>query len=189
VKLDWNLRWLAAGVFVGILAGVSAYQLGVEYACPSRTCVDGADVTPVTDRGYFDHAFRIISEADESIHIVAFEVKYYSNFPSSLQNQLVRQLIYAKQRGVDVKVIVDDFSEENNAFDILTENGIEVRYDSNETTTHAKLIIVDGRIVLLGSTNLSFYGLEQNNEANVLIEDARTAQYYEKYFRSLWDGA
>lgn len=181
-----KLKWLLAGILVGVAAGVLTYQSGVAYACPPPGCVDSARVTPVTDRDYFSHAYRILSEAEESIHIVAFELKYYRSFPDSLQNRLVRQLIYAHERGVDVKVVVDEFSEQDNAYDIMTENGVEIKYDGRDRTTHAKLIIVDGRIVLIGSTNFSYYGLEKNREANVLIEDEAVAQYYENYFQGVW---
>jgi phosphatidylserine/phosphatidylglycerophosphate/cardiolipin synthase-like enzyme len=186
VKYNEKLVLILAGVVLGVITGVSVYQTGVDNACPSKTCADAAEITPVVDRGYFDHAYRIISQARVSIHIASFEMKYYETFPDSQQNQLVRQLIYAKERGVDVKIVVDEFSEENNAFELLKENGIEMKHDGNETTTHAKLIIVDGKIVLVGSTNLSYYGLEKNHEANVLIEDEEVAAYYEGYFQELW---
>jgi phosphatidylserine/phosphatidylglycerophosphate/cardiolipin synthase-like enzyme len=175
-----------AGLVLGVVLGVAVYEAGIAYACPSKTCVDSAEIIPISDKGYFDHAHRILSGARKSIHIVSFEVKYYRSYPDSLENRLVRDLIYARERGVEVKVLVDDYSKENNAYDILRENKVEVKMDSNETTTHAKLIIVDGKIVLLGSTNLSYYGLEENNEVDVLIKDYRTGQYYERYFASLW---
>lgn len=177
---------LLVGLIVGAILGASAYQLGTANACPAASCVDSAKVTPVADRMYFSHAEQLLKGARKSIHIASFEMKYYRQFPQSKQNLLVRELIYAHERGVDVKIIVDQFSEENNAFELLREAGVEIRYDSNETTTHSKLIIVDGKIVLLGSTNLSYYGLEKNNEANVLVEDKAVAEYYEKYFWNLW---
>ncbi|MFH1054968.1 MAG: phospholipase D-like domain-containing protein [Candidatus Altiarchaeota archaeon] len=186
-KLLWGLL---LGLALGVIVGVSVYRAGVDYACPSKACVQSADVTPVFDRGYFDSAHKIISESKESVHIIAFEIKYYKNYPNSTQNRLVRDLIYAKERGVDVKVLSDEYSRENNAYEILKANGVEVRMDSNKTTTHAKLIIVDGRIILIGSTNLSYTALEDNNEANVLIADEQTARVFESYFRSLWkDGS
>ncbi|MBD3388235.1 MAG: hypothetical protein GF416_04075 [Candidatus Altiarchaeales archaeon] len=175
-----------AGVIIGVLLGVLTYQAGVGYACPSRNCVGSAEVTPVADREYFQAARDVLAGAEETIHIVSFEVKYYRSYPDSLQNQLVRELIYARERGVEVRVIVDEFSESDNAYDLLKANGVDIRHDGKETTTHCKLIIVDGKVVLLGSTNLSYYGLEKNHEANVKIVDRRTAEYYEEYFRQLW---
>lgn len=187
MKVNTVLLWLLLGLAVGVLVGVEVERSGFDYACPSRTCVDSAEVTPVFDRGYYDKADEVISGAKHSIHIIAFEMKYYKTNPGSSQNKLVRELIYAKERGVDVKVLSDQYSTQDNAYDILKANNVEVRMDSNSTTTHAKLIIVDGRIILLGSTNFSYTALELNNEANVLINDEKIAEQYERYFQSLWD--
>jgi phosphatidylserine/phosphatidylglycerophosphate/cardiolipin synthase-like enzyme len=187
MKPKTNHLWALIILFLGILIGAGAYELGIERACPTKTCVSSAEITPVTDRGYFDEAHKILSEAKTSIHIVSFEMKYYKNQPNSKENILVRDLIYAKERGLDVKIVQDEFSEQDNAYDMLKGKGLNIRYDTNETTTHAKLIIVDGKIVLIGSTNLSYFALERNNEANVLIKDEKTAQTLEKYFQNIWD--
>ena len=178
---------LAGFVFAcGLIAGVELHAFSLGYACPQSVCVDSAKVKVVTNSDYFIELHKALSEAKSSIHIVAFELKYYKSFPTSLQNQIVTDLIDAKKRGVEVKALVDEYSTDNNAFDILRENGVEVKLDSENVTTHAKLVIIDGKIVLVGSTNLSFYALEKNNEANALIEDEKTAQEFEDYFQKLW---
>jgi len=147
---------LAGFVFMaGIIAGVELHMMSLGYSCPQNICVDSAKVRAVTDGEYYVELHKVLSESTVSVHMVEFELKYYKTFPSSLQNQIVKDLIEAKKRGVDVKIVVDEFSNESNAFDILQQNGIEIRWDSENVTTHAKLVIVDGRIVLIGSTNLS----------------------------------
>ena len=177
---------LVLGLVVGVVLGVEAYRFSLGYSCPQPACVDKASVNVVTDREYYVEAHKILANAKDSIHLVCFELKYYPTFKASLENQIIEDLVEAKQRGVEVKIIVDEFSEDNNAFDYLKENGIDIKHDSENVTTHAKLLIVDGRIVLVGSTNLSYYALEKNNEANVVIEDEEVAQDFEGYFDGLW---
>ena len=169
------------------LLGFIIQNIFSDNSCPKPACVDNARVIPITDRGYFDAAHEILSNAEKSIHIASFELKYYEKYPDSQMNVLISDLIKAKERGVDVKIVVDQFSRENNAYHKLDEAGISWKFDSNKTTTHSKLIIVDGKIVLIGSTNLSYYGLEKNNEANVLIIDENTGRYFENYFNNLWN--
>ena len=183
---------MAERKWVFILA-VSCFFLGLivnEYAasraCPKPSCVDSARVIPVTDRGYHKEALKIIRGAEESIHIASFELKYYEKYPDSSMNEIIMELVKAYERGVDVQIVVDEYSSENNAYHILDEYGIPWRFDGKSVTTHSKLIIIDGRIVLLGSTNLSYYGLEKNNEANILVMDEKTGKYYEEYFQELW---
>jgi phosphatidylserine/phosphatidylglycerophosphate/cardiolipin synthase-like enzyme len=175
------------GVVLGIAIGAETIRLADERVCPHPACVREADVIPISDRGYFDAVHKILSQADSSIHIVSFELKYYDNYKESSANTLVEDLIAAHQRGVDVGIIVDEYSKENNAFQRLKDAGVPIKYDSDETTTHAKLIVVDGKIVVLGSTNLSYFGLEKNNEVDVVIKHRKIAEYFEGYFQSMWE--
>ena len=49
-------------------------------------------------------------------------------------------------------------------------------------TTHAKLMVVDGQLTLLGSTNWTYYALTSNNEASVLIRSQELARAIIDYF-------
>jgi phosphatidylserine/phosphatidylglycerophosphate/cardiolipin synthase-like enzyme len=182
-----KIAFLLIGLFVGSVSGALAHGFGVSGVCPSKNCVDSSRIVPVTDSDYFDSAYNLIRSSSKSVYVMAFHMKYYVNYPESRQNRLVRELIYAKERGVDVKVIVDEYSTDNNAFDILSDNGVEITYDEPDRTTHTKLLIVDGEKVLVGSTNFSYFGLERNREANVLVEDAKTALYFTRYFLDAWE--
>ncbi|MFH0860602.1 MAG: phospholipase D-like domain-containing protein [Candidatus Altiarchaeota archaeon] len=184
--LPWT--WILIGIMIGVVLGVMVTNTARLNVCPLKNCVNEAEIIPVSDRGYFQQAIEVLEGAQESIHIVTFELKYYPNYPDSSQNRIIEALIDAKKRGVDVRIVVDDYSKENNAFGILEENGVEVRMDPDDVTTHAKLIIVDGETVMIGSTNFSYYGLEKNNEANLIVKSRKAADYYEAYFERLWRG-
>ncbi len=189
-------RNLLPGIFIGIIIGILLTSIVIHLAdtrvCPEcytnfeDACIDEANIIPISDREYFPIVHRALKEAVKSIYIVAFELKYYNKYPKSMENILIDDIIDAKERGLDVKIIVDDYSRKNNAFDILKGKGIDIKYDSKDVTTHAKLIIIDGKIVILGSTNFSYYGLEKNNEVDVLIESTKIADYFERYFDGLW---
>jgi phosphatidylserine/phosphatidylglycerophosphate/cardiolipin synthase-like enzyme len=186
-----NKRFLLVfltGVLLGIVLGVEVVHLAEGMACPRTYCVDHASIIPISDRGYFPAVHDALQKADRSIHIAAFELKYYTGYPESNENTLVNDLIEAKNRGVEVMIIVDEYSDENNAFEYLRENDIPIKYDKKDVTTHAKLIIIDGKIVVLGSTNFSYYGLERNREVDVIIFAEHIADYFERYFQELWNG-
>ena len=177
---------IAIGVLLGAILGVLLVNLFQEQLCPSTLCINKASVVPIADRGYFPAVHRELERAQQSIHIVAFEMKYYEDYQDSNQNRIVEALVDAHERGVDVRIIVDEYSKENNAYEFLREKGILIRYDSEAVTTHSKLIIIDGKIVILGSTNFSYYGLEKNHEANILVDAKNVAEYFEGYFEELW---
>lgn len=170
------------GLFLGGL--IVSFYVGPAYVALADSGVDGIEV--VNDRDYFDRVFELIDSADESIHLAMFEIKYYEKYPDSEVNQLVEKLIEKNSEGVDVKIIVDQFLTDERAVEILKKSGVDIRWDSTSVTTHNKLMIVDGRVVLIGSTNWSYYSFSKNHESNVIFHDKESAEQFERYFEKLW---
>ena len=124
-----------------------------------------------------------------------FEAKYYKNYMDSKVDDILSELISARKRGVDVKVILEggedflgaDFEKSSQATcDYLSKGGVIVRFDPRNTTTHAKLIVIDNSSIIIGSTNWNYNAIENNNEASVLINSPGVALHYAGYFDSLW---
>lgn len=140
----------------------------------------------ISDDEYFDYVYELIESAESSIHIVLFEIKYYDKYPDSDVNKLVEQLIDKNQKGVDVKIIVDQFLTDDRAVELLSKTGVDIKYDSTSRTTHSKLIIIDERIVIIGSTNWSYYSLTKNRESNIALNNKEIAEEFENYFEEVW---
>jgi len=147
----------------------------------------------IKDQEYFPVVKEVIKEARRSIKIIAFEMAYYPDYPLSPSNILIQELIAAGKRGVDVKVILE-VSEWNERLTrkntlsgkILSKNGIKVVFDSPKITCHAKLVIVDSSIAILGSNNWTYYSLTQNREISVLLTHPLLVKDLEDYFDLLW---
>jgi len=156
---------------------------------PSSIALPAEDIQLVTDAQYFEVAKRVIQEATSSIRVMMFEMGYYEKHPNTPSNLLIRELIGAKKRGVKVEVILeiregDDRTTKRNrqTGKMLSEGGVEVLYDSLSKTMHAKLMVADEEIVLLGSTNWVFSSLTHNNEVSVLIRSKKVAHELMDYF-------
>ena len=182
-----TIKILIAGIVIG--AGFMYFLLPI--------ISPPAEVTPAADRGYFRTLHPLLTNAKDSIHIVMFELRYYPGYPDSKTNQLLSELISAKERGVDVRVIIEggedflgeDFIiEQKQACKYLKDSGIDVRFDEWDVTTHAKLVIVDDTVVI-SSTNWNYYAIEKNNEAAILVTSEDAVRYYERYFYDLWDSS
>ena len=170
------------GIFLGAL--IISFYVGPAYVALADSGVDGIEV--VNDREYFERVFELIDSADESIHLVMFEIKYYDKYPDSEVNQLVEKLIKKNSKGVEVKIIVDQFLTDKRAVEILQKTGVDIKWDSTKLTTHNKLMIIDGRVVLIGSTNWSYYSFSKNRESNVIFNDRESAKKFEEYFQEVW---
>jgi phosphatidylserine/phosphatidylglycerophosphate/cardiolipin synthase-like enzyme len=165
---------------------LSTFHLPLSSGLPAE------DVQLVTDAQYFQVAKKMIQEAKSLIQVMMFEMGYYDRYPNTPSNILIKELIDAKKRGVKVEVILevregrDRTTERNrNTGKILSSGGVEVIYDPLFKTTHAKLMVVDGQLALVGSTNWTYYALTNNNEVSVLIRSKEVAKEVIDYFNKV----
>jgi len=106
-------------------------------------------------------------------------------------DKLSKALIETKNRGVDVKVVIERENAygRGSEYQKLLETGVEVKLDGNPSLMHHKVMIVDGRIVVTGSYNWSWSAENKNDENLVIIDDAETASLYEEEFQRVWGQA
>jgi phosphatidylserine/phosphatidylglycerophosphate/cardiolipin synthase-like enzyme len=149
-------------------------------------------VQVVTDAQYFQMAKKMIQGAKHSIQVMMFEMGYYDDHFNTPSNLLIKELIGAKKRGVKVEVILEVKEEEDRTTKrnrhtgkILSEGGVDVIYDPLFKTTHTKLMVVDGHLTLLGSTNWTYHALTNNHEASVLIRSKEVAKELIDYFNKV----
>ena len=98
---------------------------------------------------------------------------------------MVVALQVAAMRGVDVKLILPSRSNHRVTFhagrsfyEELLEAGVHI-HEYTPGMIHAKTMVVDGRIVLLGSANMDMRSFRLNFEVHALIHDATTARKLE----------
>ncbi len=159
---------------------------------------DEPTVLPLADlpesASYVSVLLQLLGQAERSIHVAMYRMSYYSGYGDSLANDLLHALTDAAHRGLDVKVLLDDcaYYEDSAAANltsaiVLHQRGVEVRLDDPGLTTHAKLVVIDGETVLLGSTNWNYYSLEKNCETGVVfVTLPEIAAPFEAYFQTLW---
>ncbi len=177
-----------------IILGSSFFFLLFTFLVPLCFGLPAKDVQVVVNTQYFQVAKKMIHEAKHTVQVMMFEMGYYDEYPNTASNRLVKELIETRKRGVKVEVILEvrggeDRTTKRNRHTgrILSDGGVEVVYDSLSQTTHAKFMVVDGELTLLGSTNWTHYALTNNNEASVLIRSKEVAQKLIDYFNRVKD--
>ncbi len=150
------------------------------------------DLQLITDTNYFPIARKVIQEAKSSIRVMMFEMAYYEKHPHTPSNLLIQELIAARKRGVKVEVILEAKETKDRTTirnkqtgKILMEGGVEVIYDSPLKTMHAKCLVVDEKIILIGSTNWTYYALTNNNEVSILLRSPELAKRLIDYFNQV----
>lgn len=176
---------LAAVVIVAcILAATVLYLrvMGPSVGAPAR-------VAPADNRDYFPLVHELLTAAEHSVDVILYQSRFYFHYPGSWSNTLISDLADASDRGVRVRVVIEqadwnvDNSEGNrDVWNVLTGGKIEILYDPVERTSHSKLLIIDDRYVVIGSTNWSHYSLDVNAEANVVIDSEKVARAFRRYF-------
>ena len=159
-----------------------------------------ADVQAINGKDYYPAVKKALQKAEESIHMVMYQVSLRPSDKNSKTYKLVDELIKAHNRGVIVKVILDqniDFvgpthterwqAEGKNAlcFNALKEAGIDVFYDDVTSYAHAKAIVIDDKTVIMGSSNWSSSAFGRNTETNVLIRSKELAEGLISYFSEI----
>ena len=97
-------------------------------------------------------------------------------------------MIDAAQRGVDVRLIVPSFTDSRvvlNAtqatFTRLLKAGVKI-YELKDALLHAKSVVIDGTVSIIGSANLDMRSFLHNDEVNAIVISRDTARRMEEVF-------
>jgi cardiolipin synthase A/B len=121
-----------------------------------------------------------LASAKQSIHI--------TNPYFVPDDTMIKTLMGAAERGVRVVLVIPGAIDHNlvreasrSEFGRLLKSGVQI-YEYAPALLHAKTMVVDGIWATVGSTNLDHRSFALNEELNVVVYDAATAQRLEKVF-------
>lgn len=98
-------------------------------------------------------------------------------------------LVRALQRGVQVRLVVDDehaFEDPESTLEEVIDAGAQVRSDERSALMHNKFLILDGTEVWTGSMNLTRNDIYNNNNHFMLIRSPQMAQNYQSEFDEMF---
>ena len=106
---------------------------------------------------------------------------------------MVRALVAARERGVRVRVLVPDEHNDSELVEISSKQiwgellaaGVAISV-YRPTMIHTKMLVVDGLMVSVGSTNFDVRSFELNDEASLNLYDAAFARAMEATFERDW---
>lgn len=146
----------------------------------------------ITNQDFLPTLLPLLKKAKKSIDVMSYSFAIGSaagkHSVKGAPYQIAEVLSQMSKNKIKVRLFTEGLREtvERNSVTakFLEKSGVEVVYGS----THAKGFCIDKKIVFFGSTNLTNQSIMKNNEANLLIKDAKLAKEFLRYFDYHWEG-
>lgn len=137
---------------------------------------------PTMDSPLIGELTRLFRQATKSIEMM---MAYFA--PSSA---LVNEVCNAASRGVRVRLMLPSRCDmglliwaARSFYEKLLSHGVEV-YERQGAVLHAKTMVIDGEISVIGSTNLDYRSIEYNLELSALIRSTRLGAQVQSLFEN-----
>jgi len=129
-----------------------------------------------------DHLVALYQGAQRTIYIAVYGLTY---------PPVVRALIAAKKRGVEVRVITDrgklDDRNQRAALDTLRLAGVPIKINRHDGLMHMKQVVVDDRVNTSGSMNQTTSAAFYNDERLDILHDTASTLRAKEKFLKMWD--
>ena len=148
------------------------------------------------DEKYMKAVMELIKAAKKEVLVVAYMISLPRLEREGKAKMLCDELVNARKRGCECKVILNYTSPPNRAVEDNKEaakwmglNGVEFKYVARNRTVHAKMIIIDGVTLVIGSHNWSQRALERNAEASIEVSENQVVEEAREWFLRIWEEA
>lgn len=125
---------------------------------------------------------QIVRGAQERVQGMAFILT---------SDPIAEALVERSQAGLPVHLVLEAENVNAPGSDYLTllEGGVDIRLDTNPYNMHHKVLIVDDRIVALGSFNYTRSAQESNDESLLLMHSPEVVRAYRDEFERVYGSA
>ncbi len=133
---------------------------------------------------------KIIDLIENAKYYVYVEMYLWGNSSNDdLAKNISDALADAVSRGVDVKVILDEYNVNDAAETYLESRGVEVKRESGDGILHSKYFVIDDKYAVIMSANLKYYNFYSDYNNIVIINNTRLAQNLKIEFQEKWSGS
>ena len=172
-----------------VLAGATSSPAKSHKAKPAEAMADAVDAAfvqaPVADEicfspeGHCDKKLlRFVQTAEKSIDLAIYDLNL---------KELTHELIQ-KSAKITVRVLVDRRQTKSKGSTVkdLRAAGIPVRYGRQKGIMHNKFILIDGRMMEVGSFNYTLGASHRNQENQLYLVSPPILKKYAAHFEQMW---
>ncbi len=98
---------------------------------------------------------------------------------------IAKALVQARQRGVNVRLVIDKSVEDepHSSANTVARGGVPVLVDAMHSIAHNKVMVIDDQVVITGSFNFTHAAESFNAENLLIIHDRDLARKYSENWR------
>ena len=130
-----------------------------------------------------DKVIPLIDKSVKSIDIIVFDWRWYPQDPGASVQLFNQAIVRAVRRGVKVRVITNS----GDIVSILNNLGCQAKKLVSKNLVHAKMIILDSEIVVIGSHNYTQSAFQMNYEISVILRDCENISDFFSFFNNLYN--
>jgi phosphatidylserine/phosphatidylglycerophosphate/cardiolipin synthase-like enzyme len=177
IRLHKLWGFLLLWVSLGVAAHTTLLSPLSEADFLSKAEVIGLYFTPPADTA--SAVIDVINRSEKEVLVQAYGFTH---------NGIAQALVKAQERGVDVRILLDQKSETTNRYviDLFITHQVRMRFDGNHAIAHNKVMIVDNNIVMTGSFNFTNSAQTRNAENLLVLRSIDLAKSYKSNWLEHW---
>jgi hypothetical protein len=146
----------------------------------------------VNGHEFYELLLQNIRDANK-IKVLMFEATYTFGDSSAPDSKLLDEIKNANERGADLQLLFDDpkYYEIYGGKQFLTKNNIPHKLDDKTTGNlqriHAKAVLIDDKILIIGSHNWNRDSLDSSSEASIITRNPDTISAFLNIFEQKWN--
>ena len=153
-------------------------------------CLNAAAVWANPLEVYFNDPYYV----DRDLTIQDMILKDIKNAKSTIDlatynytdTKTAQALIDAVKRGVKVRMVIDEDNSDKKVVNQLFDGGVGVVVAHSSGLMHAKYIIIDGKVVISGSANMTLASFAYDNNFMIRLESPEAAKVFTDEFEEMY---
>jgi cardiolipin synthase len=145
------------------------------------------------DRRYMQRVPRLIEGAQACVRVAMFQLQVKGKSARRTSRELAVKLAAKGLEGKEVRVLLNVAPGKarvaainRDAAKWLKERKVQVRHFGPRRICHAKIVIVDEDVAIIGSHNWGVGSFTGNFEVSVVVRDAGQVRKLAEHFDALW---
>lgn len=150
----------------------------------------------IKNEEYLAAAQGILGLARIKVDICTYKFELSERIDARPLNSLVRILYSLAGNKIPVRILLNTTGRRSGltrineaAAKTLKSHGIDVRCLPDGRCQHAKILLVDGCLGIIGSHNWSPRSMTDNMEVSVMIQGPQYLEEIQKHFEKIWEGS